>query len=451
MNWRLATLINAAIAAITVAAAISLHSPRLQRTEIPANSRTTGTNSVAQSMSWNPSSTPNTSQLVAIDIAHTRVDSFATVAPSEFYEILLHATPEEIATLALKFNELPVNSRSGGAIGMFFQAWAELDGIAALEGAFRINDVQLRRVAANTVVHSMSPSVASEIATYLRDHPDKDLAGACRNEFMEAVLTRWADVDPTAAAKFYDELDKKSDALAGSVPTSIAWSWGTLDPSAALDWIQKQSNEQYSGSLFDSVITGWARNDPPSAMSYVLQHLDRPGANGAAASIAVELLNRDPKSAAHWINNLPPGEAKSYAEDSLTNTWAQRDPAAAAQWTQELPAEDQGSAAFTIARIWAGQDWPETQRWLAELSGDYRDSAIAGALVSGQVDRAESLPLAVSMTNVEARLHTLQSIIENWADTDRDQAASWIKSSSITRQEKEQLLSLDVFGQRSSE
>ena len=450
MNWRLATLINAAIAAVTVIAAITLHSPTTPRTQTSPSRSIIGVGT-SEPASWKPTSIAQPVQPAGIDVAHTQVDSFATVAPSEFYEILLRATPEEIAALALKFNELPVNSRSGGAIGMFFQAWAELDGPAALQGAFRINDVPLRRVAANTVLHSMSPSVAREMATYLRDYPDKDLAASCQNEFMEAVLSRWADVDPSAAAQFYDDLGKKSDALTGSVPASIAWSWGTLDPNAALDWIQKQSNEQYSGSLFDSVVTGWVRNDPPAAMNYVVQHLDRPGANSAAASIAVELLNRDPQSAGRWINNLPPGEARSSAEQSLTYTWAERDPAAAARWTQELPVDDQASAAFTVARIWAGQDWPETQRWLAGLSGDYRDSAIAGAVVTGQVDPAESLPLAESMTNVEARLHTLQGIIENWADSNRDEAAIWIKNSTITREEKEQLLGLDIFREKSNE
>ena len=77
--------------------------------------------------------------------------------------------------------------------------------------------------------------------------------------------------------------------------------------------------------------------------------------------------------------------------------------------------------------------------------------AIAGAVTSGQAEPAESLPLAVSIANPESRIHTLQYIIESWADTDREKAAAWINNSTITRAEKDQLLSLDVFARKSEE
>src|SRR5207248_7531890 len=71
------------------------------------------------------------------DVSDLRVDKFESVPPSEFYELLLRATPEQMAALGMQFNEQPTNVHTANGVGMFFQAWGELDAKAALQGAFR--------------------------------------------------------------------------------------------------------------------------------------------------------------------------------------------------------------------------------------------------------------------------------------------------------------------------
>src|SRR5206468_12430100 len=134
--------------------------------------------------------------------------------------------------LAMKFNELPPNVRTAGGIGMFFQAWAELDGKAALLGAFKLKDLELKRMAVDAVVHSVSPGIASELAAYLNENPHKDLADV-QSRFMDALLERWSGTDPPAAAKFLDRLNDPNSDLVGTA-AKVAFAWGNVDPVGAL-------------------------------------------------------------------------------------------------------------------------------------------------------------------------------------------------------------------------
>src|SRR4029077_6721620 len=124
-----------------------------------------------------------------------RIDKLDSVPPAEFYELFVSATPEEMNAVAMKFNELPANVRTAGGIGMFFQAWAALDAKAALLGAFKLKDPELKKMAVDAVVHSVSPGIAPELAVYLNQKPNKDLV-AFQNQFMDSLLEKWSGIDP---------------------------------------------------------------------------------------------------------------------------------------------------------------------------------------------------------------------------------------------------------------
>jgi len=377
-----------------------------------------------------------------------RVESFASVAPAEYYEILLRATPEQIATIALQFNDLPTNSRTGGALGMFFQAWAELDGKAALDGAFQIKDLAFRRSAINSVLHSMSASVAPEAALFLKEHLDPELSAEAQADFFDTVFSRWAEVDPPSAARFFEDLGPTKDIVAVNARRNIAWAWGTIDPAGALTWIENQKLPPYSESLFDSVLTGWSRSDPAGAMTYVAQHLDTPGATEAVTSVALEAFNRDPKVAANWLHQLPSGEARTEAERTIARVWAEKDPISASRWAEQTDINNDIGALFTVAQMWAARDWDTTRKWLDGLAGEVRDVAVAGAVTYADVPASESLPLAMSINNSQARLHTVHDIVETWASRDRDAAATWVIGSGLSSEEKQELLASDIFSQR---
>ncbi len=442
-SWQAATLLNIAILLATITVAlVGRFSPTFGRSQARPLKETEAAGSRFHPVQRHGEHIP-------FNIADARLDDFGTIAPAEFYEVLLRASPEELAGLALRFNDLPNNTRTMAGLGMFFQAWAELDGKTALAGAYRIRDVRLRRIAANTVLLSASPSVAPDLAAFLVAYPDKNFTVEVRNDLLDAVISRWADMDPEGAAKFLENMPDADIAIRQSAGSNIAFSWGTLDPNAALQWLERQSDN--TEILFNSVVNGWSKSDSAAAGAYVIQHLDRPGAFEAASSVLLTMVNEDPNSAAKWLRQLPAGDVSANAQQILASTWAEKDPLAAAQWAEGLDKEDRARAAGTIANIWKNHDWAETQQWLGTISGDFRDAAIAGALTNdyqSRVSPSEALPLALSMMDRQNRNTVVQRVIERWASDEPQAAIQWIQTSVLSREEKEGLLSLEVFTQQ---
>jgi hypothetical protein len=444
MNWRLLTAINVAIAIITVAAVIfDVTRPRGE------NPRTTARR---KPVPFNPTNDQNQAndrearaRVEALDdLSEARVDDLGSVPASELTHLMDRATPEQLAALALKFNEAPTDARTFGGMGVFFQAWTELDPKAALTGAFKINDVAFRKLAAITVVNSVSPSTAPELIAMLTEHPDKDLLTECKNDFLDPLVTSWSLLDPETASKFMDDLGDTKSSLNSKARENIAYNWGTLDPSAALEWVGKQGDKDYVNRnlLYNKVVRGWCRANLPEAAAYVRQHLDDDTAPDAASSVAEAMFAHDPDGAATWIGRLPEGKPRDEAESTVASTWSQKDPAAASRWMGALSEKEQGNVVGEIVSNWADTNWSDASRWIDTLIGDVHDSALSVAMNRQDGSESDSLALALKIGNDETRQSRIENVIRNWSYNDPDAAEAWVKSSSLPPEQQSQLFSV---------
>lgn len=441
MNWRLATMINGAIALITISAVIvdlTRSRPQHKASEVEGKSNPATNQTAEAAAEGREHPLENLGE-----ISDIRVNDLGAVAAAELTQIMGRATPAELAALALKFNNLPIDGHTLGGLGVFFQAWSELDPKSALLGAFRLKDTTLRKLAANVVVNSTSPSAAPTLVTMLHDHPDKDLLAECQNTFLAPLVAGWALLDPEAAAKFVDDLGQTKTNFDYNARAKVAYAWGTLDPAAALEWVEKEKAREFVdvGSLYDQVVTGWCDRDLASAAAYVQQHLDNSAASAAAATVASAMFEHDAEAATNWLSRLPAGEPRANAESTITSTWAQKDPAATARWLATLPKNEQENLVYTIANSWVDSNWPEASRWLATLSGDVRDNAVTAATQREGATPIESLSLALSINDGESRTNVVQRIVRQWAAGDRQAAELWIKGSSLSREDQANLLS----------
>jgi hypothetical protein len=439
MNWRLLTAINAAIALVTVIAVIyDVTRPHSEYTHTTARSnRTNAQNQAAEREAK--------ARIEALnDLSQARVDDLGAVPAAELTRLMDRATPEQLAALAVKFNDAPTDARTLGGMGVFFQAWTELDPKGALMGAFQLNDLILRKLAARTVVNSVSPSAAPQLIAQLTEHPDKDLLTECKNEFLDPLIGSWSLLDPEAASKFMDELGDAKSNLNHTASGNIAYNWGTLDPEAALEWVGRQSGKDYldSSYLHDQVIRGWCLKEIGAASAYVAQHLGDPDADRAAASVAEAMFARDPDQATGWVSNMPNGPPKSEAESTIARIWVEKDPSATAKWFATLPENEQSDLVGTIARTWANNNWPETSRWIETLSGNVRDYAISNAMNREGATENDSLTFALSIRNDELRHTRIENVIQQWAYTDPQSAEAWIKSSPLSTEEQNHLRSV---------
>ncbi|MGE5214424.1 MAG: hypothetical protein ACM3NN_12120 [Nitrospirota bacterium] len=462
MNWRILTIINAIIAFVTVSAVIfDLARPRTDR----ARRKRLQTASQSRSASFQSNSTSNeeaapTGQVrieSADDLANARVDDLGAVPAAALTDVMIRATPEQLAEMARKFNDAPTDARTFGGMGIFFQAWAQLDPKAALAGAFRVNDIAMRRLAARTVVNSVSPSAAEELIGFLSDYPDNDLDSGSKDEFMGTLVSNWSQLDPAAASRFIDQMaDTKKDRayeLAYRARSDIAYNWATLDPSAALEWAARQDgkNSGYYPELYDYVIRGWCRKDINSASAYVAQHLDSPSAEQSASSVVTAMFNLNVEDARDWINQLPQGSARNEAESRMASLWSAKDPSSAANWLATLPVNEQTNLAGRIAARWVDNNWTDASRWIATLTGDARDEALAAAVNRNEATPIDSLSLALSIGKEEMRNDVIENFIRNWAATDPTGADTWVKASPLSNEQRDRLLSVISEMQRTAE
>lgn len=443
MNWRLLTAINAAIALVTVIAAIFIvaHHPN-EHTRRTARQTSDRSNLTREEQASDREAKARVEALT--DLSQARVDDLGSVPAAELTHLMDRATPEQLAALALKFNDAPTDARTMGGMAVFFQAWTELDPKSALSGAFQISDITMRRLAARAVVASVSPSAAPELIAELSEHPDKDLMEESTGELLDTLVGTWSNLDPEAASNFVDSLGDKSNLNQYGTKQKIGYAWGTLDPKAALDWVEKQGDrESYLRiGLLDEVVRGWCLNNIRDASAYVFQHVDEPGVGNAASTIADAMFEKDVDAATHWANSLPPGDARDSAERSIARLWVQKDPSAAAQWLATLPESDQTTVVTTVANNWVNTDWPNASQWLGTLTGNVRDQALSIAADRNNSTPTESLSLAQQIQNEGMRNDSVQQIIRNWAATDAQAAETWVKNSPLNDEQRQKLLSV---------
>lgn len=371
----------------------------------------------------------------------------ASVPPNEIHEILLKSTPAEITALVLKFNDLPPNGPTLGAMDMFFQAWAETDGMSALKAAFLIKDTNCRGAALYNVINSASYSLVPDFVAYLQQHPDKGLATPLKGKLLDGLLQKWSCIDPANAAKFFDELGDDRKSLPPTTASIICRGWASVDPENALSWaknrLEKNPNEE---SLFKDVAIGWCLKDPKAAANYVTSHLEDPGAKDAVVEVAYAFFKQDPKQAATWLTNVGDSEIKTGAEQQLARDLAQRNAATAAEWVKGLPQDAQQEMVPAITGVWADQNWSEASKWIAQQNGSVRDQAIVGAITLSQnsIPRADALPLAASIIDPGSKFVAISSIVQQWAPSDPEAAAAWVKSTSLSKKEKQAILSDNI-------
>ena len=440
MNWRLLTTINAMIALVTVAAVIyDLSRPRPGLTRTVARQTPVSSN-VKQDQLRDREAKARVEALT--DFSEARVDDLGAVPPAELTQLMVHATPDQLAQLATKFNEAPLDARTFGGMGVFFQAWTHLDPKAAMSGAFDLNDLTMRKLAITAVVNSASPSAAPELIAFLAEHPDKDLAYERKDTFLEPLLENWSSLDPETAAKYMDELGDTKSRVNMMARRKIAYNWGTLDPAAALEWVAKQKDKDFvdDSTLRDGLVSGWCLKDLSAASNYVAQNIDDPNVRYAASSVATALFSRDPQAAMDWVSRLPDGYGRSDAESTIASTWADKDPAAGAHWLQTLPEKNQTDIVGTIVTSWISQNSSDAFHWISTLTGEVHDQAIVAAMNRDDATFADSLSIVFEINDQERRSSVIENNIRNWALNDPEAAEAWVKASPLSEEQRQKLL-----------
>ena len=366
--------------------------------------------------------------------------NISTVPFQELYSVLSTLPPEKLQELAAQLDRLPDDKESAARVSTFFKAWAHLDPIAALRAATAFHSTESKTNAIGAVIDSADLPQAESLANAIRDLPEDAINREQRNNFLAATVTKWAQLAPTDAAKFFDQTQTGSLRFRW-VASTIAQSWATQDPQAALSWAQAHSDG--FGNAVPGAIMGWWSKDHEAAEAYVRGHLESDKGQQIATSLVSYMYSRDSERAKQWVSELPTPQARRDANRMLTMQMAFSDPKAASAYAAALPAEMRQESISTAVNYWASNDLNAPAEWINSLSGAPRDEATA-AYINNLVrkDPATAAQWAVTISDAKARDPALQRVASEWLRKDPQQAAAWIQTTSLSDDEKQRLLAL---------
>jgi hypothetical protein len=374
------------------------------------------------------------------------------------------------ATALKLYNEANL---SGPALGSIFMEWADRDLSQATQALVSLPHGDDRTNVVRFIAHRLLEKDPAAAIAWLDGLPP----GLGDPMSRQMIMGRWGQVDPKAASEYISQVrDALPPENLRQLDFALSISWAQKDPKSAAAWAFTLPKQERADAV-QVAMSSWARTDPKSAAAFLISAgLDDSTEGSAAAGLVTEWMKSDPQAAMNWVNGLPPdssahtfatnaatqgmvkqspAKAASYvavmpdgpnkwnAIGQIAGQWSKDDPAAAAQWVANLP--DCPPKQFSLQMIagqWATSDPEKASAWLMQLPGGAnRDEAVqAFSSAVFHTDPNAALQWAQSISDSDAHQTQVESILRHWMASDPDKAQIAIKNSSLTDDEKNDLL-----------
>jgi len=174
--------------------------------------------------------------------------------------------------------------------------------------------------------------------------------------------------------------------------------WEQQDPAAAAGWIATLPEGVVSAEALQQIAASWANVDLPAALAWCSALPEGVRKEAATLSLAYEAARTDPIAALSAASTLPPTPERDSLLIHAVSQWAGTDSGAVRSWAETVP------------------DANLRQHLLA---------AVAVALTDQNANAAATLA-ATALTPGEEQDRTVVAIIQRWAQTSPQDAASWV-------------------------
>ena len=253
-------------------------------------------------------------------------------------------------------------------------------------------------------------------------------------------------VDP-ASADVEDFYSTWSDALkdpdlrsAVEDLSEIARAWADVDPAAAL------SEAADAGDLIGVVVQSaalstWTEADPSAAVAWLSQQDPSPNLRLQALAVMSGLVSDSVAGAISRLEAMP-GGVREHAEQGLaqalltpTAAFGSADMDLLLDWHSTLEPNDDLTMMLSMAL--ANRHPERTLAWAQTLSGDARQRAIGGAILSMAThDREHAKQLAIGMDGLD-RVEAAKTVLHTEVDDDPRTALAWAMSFEAETERKE--------------
>jgi len=185
-----------------------------------------------------------------------------------------------------------------------------------------------------------------------------------------------------------------------------------------------------AAELSQLLLRRWAESDPVAAAEWTSQLPEFRARPAALEQVAIAWANADLAAAAGWVQALPESESKQAAILALAYEAARTEPVAALCLTSTLAASPARDNLLVHALSqWAGMDFTTAAIWAMQVADPIlRERLVAAAAVaSAEQDGAASATLAANALRAgEEQNRAAVSIVQRWAQTSPQAAASWV-------------------------
>lgn len=331
---------------------------------------------------------------------------------------------------------------------------------------------------------------AEEIAAMMSDLEKLDPDDNRRYQLCNALINRWAAIDPDGAwmaTMQFDDKNLKRQMIASVIGAICRSDLGKArqlisgikdpqakqqalyaflnqaaseDPEEAFRMLASESVNSRGYGSYHTLFLKWAKDDPDAAIAKLSQIKGTTNRQQALQGIAMALVTSDPKRALDMLDGMPPGQSRVNMLASISSAWmshdsdaamawinglpaadrykalqnvtwqlAQEDPAKAAELLSALPANNQISHQFSqLASQWAQQDLEAAQKWVESLpAGQTRQQAMSGIIGTlAQTDPAKAASVFGDAVVNYQNSHQVGMIVGEWIKTDQTAALAWL-------------------------
>ena len=197
-----------------------------------------------------------------------------------------------------------------------------------------------------------------------------------------AILARWAELDPPAAAAYAVQQPKsgQNNYYARPIETVIG-EWAMRDPAGAADFVAKLDAERRSDAV-SALLAGVATTQPEKALALLARFPDEAGI-ATSEAIFGAWGDLDPQRVVARALALPPGEFRSGALYGLTTHWTRSNPVSTYAWAAQLsdPAERAAALQHTL-HVWGEIDPPAAANHAVTLTDPEILNSVAEEITS---------------------------------------------------------------------
>ena len=322
---------------------------------------------------------------------------------------------------------------------------------AALQTARRLQQLRERAVFEEAVLKRWSELAARDAFACISVLAE----GRIKIESIRFAAEKFATENCVEAAK---AVQKMSAGRAQNEAVDIvAGIWARKDLKPALKWAMNLPQGFARETALNSVRFVWVHSDPVSAADHVKDLPAGDTKNALLTNIAGEWAAFDPKAALLWGNKLCDGPEKDLVIANIAESWADNDPTAAGCFALTLSGElKQSAIAGVISRwatqnpetalnwalkngadfrpisdalnLWASVDASSAGKWVEKLPPDFNRDAAIQSYVEAVItwDPADALRFARKLTNESARSQHVEKCLQRWMELDRSSAEKWL-------------------------